>query len=147
MDLTAEVLDRFNGNQLYHAVGIRVLEAAGGRASTRLIPAPELCWPFEGQPHGGILFTQMDTTAAWAVLSVADPGRNCTTIHLDIQYTAPARKGPFLCRARVNHRTSRICFVQAETADNTGQVVALGQGTFRIIKDSGAPVPEENKGD
>jgi len=100
MQITPELIDRMNGNSLYNTLGIRLDSASQGMARSSLKPEPGVCWPFQGQPHGGILFTLMDTTMAWAVLSQLDEGLNCATIHLDIQYTAPARGDTFSCKAR-----------------------------------------------
>ncbi|MEW5724289.1 MAG: PaaI family thioesterase [Thermodesulfobacteriota bacterium] len=132
MEIGRDFLDRFNGNDLYRTLGIRIEEAAGGRALSRLEPEPAVCWPFPTQPHGGVLFTQMDTTMAWAVLTRLEPGRNCTTVDLNIQYTAPAKGTCFLCAAQVAHTTGRLAFVRAETTDAEGRLLAVGQGTFRI---------------
>jgi uncharacterized protein (TIGR00369 family) len=134
MDITPEILARLNHNRLYAALGIRIEQAAGGRAVSRLEPKPEVCWPFDGQPHGGILFTLMDTTMACAVLTELGPGLNCTTIDLSVHYTAPARGPSFACHAWTTHRTNRLSFVRAEILGPENEVLALGQAVFRIIK-------------
>jgi uncharacterized protein (TIGR00369 family) len=129
-----EVLDQLNDNSLYHLLGLRVEEAGNGAARSRLVPEPKVCWPFPGQPHGGVLFTLMDTTMAWAVFSEVAPEDNCATVSLDIQYTLPARGEFFTCCARVIHRTGRTSFARAEIRDAEARILALGQGTFRIIE-------------
>ena len=134
MDISEATLDKFNQNPLYGLVGIHVEEAAGGKARSRLTPKPEVCWPFPGQPHGGVLFTLMDTTMAWAVLSLLKPERNCLTIHLDIQYIAPAKGVFFVCAAEVNEQTRSMSFLSAEIRDSEDQLLAVGQASFRIIK-------------
>ncbi len=63
-----------------------------------------------------------------------EPGLSCTTIDLSIQYLAPAREGPFTCRAETIHQTGRLAFVRADIRDAQNRPVAAGQGTFRIIK-------------
>ena len=35
------------------------------RGRETMTPAAAVCWPTPGQPHGGILFTVMDTTMAF----------------------------------------------------------------------------------
>ena len=134
MDITPEFLNRLNRNHLYETIGIRIESAADGKAASRLDPRPEVCWPFPAQPHGGILFTVVDTTMACAVLTELEPGLNCTTIDLSLHYTAPAKGAYFSCRARTTHRTGRLSFVRAEIYDPDNQVLALGQAVFRIIK-------------
>lgn len=134
MEFSSQEMDRLNNNPLYQTVGMLVDEAKDGKARAHLRPNPALCWPFDGQPHGGILFTLMDTTMAWAVLTVIDKGYNCVTINLDIQYTRRAIGEPFICQAGVTHQSSRIVYTRADILDEKGQLTAMGQGAFRIIK-------------
>jgi len=134
MEIKQKVLDQLNDNSLYHLLGLRVEEAGDGAARSRLAPEPEICWPFPGQPHGGVLFTLMDTTMAWAVFSEVAPDHNCATISLDIQYILPANGKLFTCSARVINRTGRTSFARAEIRDAEERILALGQGTFRIIE-------------
>jgi uncharacterized protein (TIGR00369 family) len=134
MTFTPDQLEQFNGNPLYGTVGIRIEKAGDGKAEALLSPPARVCWPFPGQPHGGMLFTLMDTTMAWAIQSALSEGLSCTTIDLTIQYLAPAKEGPFTCRAETIHQTGRLAFVRAEIVDAQGRPVAAGQGTFRIIK-------------
>ena len=134
MEITQEILDRLNDNPLYKTLGIGVEEADKGTARSRLEPDAKLCWPFPGQPHGGVLFTLMDVTMAWAVFSQLDQGYNCATINLDIQYTLPAKGKLFSCSAWTTHRTGRLCFVRAEIHNAEGQLIAMGQAIFRVIE-------------
>jgi uncharacterized protein (TIGR00369 family) len=134
MEITKKFLDRLNDNTLYETVGITIEEAGEGTARSRLEPDACFCWPFPGQPHGGILFTLMDTTMAWAVFSQLKPGYSCATINLEIQYTRPAKGKLFTCSARTTHRTGHLSFVRGEVHDAEGQVLAMGQGTFRNIR-------------
>jgi acyl-coenzyme A thioesterase PaaI-like protein len=75
----------------------------------------------------------MDTTMAWAVWSQLQPGYNCTTVNIDIHYTKPARSDVFVCNAWATHKTKRSCFVRSDIHNSNGELVAMGQGTFRII--------------
>lgn len=134
MKFTASRLNRMNDNPLYRSIGIRVKDAQNGKAKARLTPNVELCWPFAGQPHGGILFTFMDTTMAWAVLSQLDSGHNCATVNLNIHFTLPAKGKSFDCSAWTTHQSGRSSFVRADIHDDHKQLVAMGQATFRIIQ-------------
>jgi uncharacterized protein (TIGR00369 family) len=134
MNISSEEIAQINENQLYLTTGIKAVSAEDGRAVSELKPPGNVCWPFSGQPHGGILFTQMDTTMAWAVFSLAAQGTNCSTVNLEIQYPQPAKGPAFTCEAQVLHRTGRSCFVRGESRDEDGNLVAMGQATFRIIK-------------
>jgi uncharacterized protein (TIGR00369 family) len=134
MLLTEQTLSQMNDNSLYNLLGIRIEKASDGQARSRLEPKSEVCWPFPGRPHGGILFTLMDTTMAWAVLTQLTPGYNCSTINLDIQYPRPAKGDVFSCTAQISHQSTRYSFVRAEVHDADGKVVALGQATFAVIE-------------
>lgn len=133
MEITAAILDKMNANSLYQMLGIQIEAAGGGKARSRIIPKPALCWPFPEQPHGGVLFTLIDTTMAWAVWSQLEPGFNCTTVNIDIHYTKPAQGDVFVCTAWSTHKTKRSSFVRADIQNSNGELVAMGQGTFRII--------------
>jgi len=130
---TDETLARHNANPLYRTTGIRLQSVADGQAASSLAPEQPMCWPTPGQPHGGIVFTVMDTTMAFAALSNGEEGSGSATVDCSIQYTAPARQAPFQCRAHTVSRTGRTAFVRAELTDAQGTMVALAQGTFRLF--------------
>jgi uncharacterized protein (TIGR00369 family) len=132
--MSKQTIKQLSDNSLYNTLGIRIDSAVDGEARARLEPTAEVCWPFPGQPHGGILFTLMDTTMAWAVLSQRESGHNCTTINLNIHYTQPATGNVFTCTARVTHQTPRSSFLRADIHDEQGKLLAMGQATFRIIR-------------
>ena len=134
MEFSSEEMSRLNSNSLYQALGIFVEEAKGGRARAKLRPVPALCWPFEDQPHGGILFTLMDTTMAWAVLTILERGHNCATINLDIQYLKRAGGDILTSHAWITHQATRIIYARADIFDAKDQLTATGQGTFKVIK-------------
>jgi uncharacterized protein (TIGR00369 family) len=136
VEFSRERFEELNQNQLYQTMGIRIEEAGQGKARSILTPRPEVCWPFPGQPHGGVIFTLLDTTLAWAVWSELDQGQNCATVHLDIQYSAPARGDSFTCLGLVDQRTRAMRFVSGRVLDSKGRIVALGQATFRVIRSS-----------
>ena len=133
MRYTTETIARYNDNPLYRAIGIRLEEVADGNARATLAPLAQVCWPTDGQPHGGILFTTLDTTMAFAALSTADADSGCATVDCSIQYPAPAKDGPFSCRATTVRKTGRTVFVRAEILDSREAPVALAQATFRIL--------------
>lgn len=136
MDFPPSTLARLNDNPLYHALGIRIEQVQGGNARSLLVPTVNACWPSPDSPHGGVLFTVIDTTTAWAAMSLVDRGQGVTTVDSSIQYVAPARRGPFTCRASSISKTGRTVFVRAEIVDIEGAVVALAQATFRIIRET-----------
>ena len=135
MDMSPQVMAQLNDNSLYRTLGIRIEEALEGAARSRLEPGAELCWPFPGQPHGGVISTLLDTTMAWAVVSELEQGYTCATVNLDIHYTRPAKGDFFTCSARTSHRTGRLSFVRAEVHDAENRLLAMCQGAFRIVEE------------
>ncbi len=129
-----DFIDQINKNTLYATLGIRIEEVKDGKAHSLLKPKSQVCWPFPAQPHGGILFTLMDTTMAWAVMSQLESGYTCTTVQLDIQFVSPAKADHFTCYAWNTHRTGRMSFVRADIHNPQKQLLASGQATFRIIQ-------------
>lgn len=135
MEFSADTLARLNDNPLYAALGIRIEHCDRGKARATLAPTANACWPSPDSPHGGVLFTVIDTTMAWAAMSLAADGESVATVDCSIQYPAPATHGPFTCDAASVRKTGRTVFMRAEILDGRGGVVALGQGTFRIIRE------------
>jgi uncharacterized protein (TIGR00369 family) len=133
MKYTPQALAQFNQSSLYRTLGIRIEFCEDGSARSVLTPTPQVCWPTPGQPHGGILFTVLDTTMAFAAISSSDEECGCATVDCNIQYPAPAREGPFTCHVTTMRKTGRTVFVRAELLDTKQVPVALGQATFRII--------------
>ena len=134
MQIANHLIERINANRLYRTIGIQLEAAVDGTARSVLIPQADICWPFDSQPHGGILFTIMDTTMAWAIQSELEKGFSCATIDLGIRYLSAARGQKFHCRAETIHQTRRLCFVRAEITDPQKRIIATGEATFRIIK-------------
>lgn len=133
MRYTDDDIAGFNQGPLYRTLGIRLLSCSEGRARSELAPTPEVCWPTPGQPHGGILFTILDTTMAFAAISSSEQAVGCATVDCSIQYPAPARDGPFQCHVATAHGGGRTVFVRAELLDAKGVPVALAQATFRLF--------------
>ena len=134
MEFSHQEIGRISDNSLYQTLGIQVDDIKEGRARARLKPNPALCWPFEGQPHGGILFTLMDTTMAWAVLTGVDQGLSCATINMDIQFIRRAVGDVFFCDAWVTHQASRMVYARGDILDEANHLLATGQGVFRVVK-------------
>ena len=125
-------LAAINQSRMYQAMGIRLTEGTPERAVSELRATEPMCWPLHTQPHGGVLFTQMDTTMATVALA-GEGVAEATTMTLDIHYLAPADGEVLVCTARIARRGARICFVQGETINARGEVVCSAQGSFRTF--------------
>jgi uncharacterized protein (TIGR00369 family) len=134
MEFSHDDISASNRNTLYETIGIEVIEAAKGRARCVFRPKPAVCWPFPGQPHGGILATLMDTTMAWAVNTLVESGQNCATISMEVQFTQRALGGEFICEGWVAFQAGRMAYTRAEVRNSTGGLFAAAQAAFRVIK-------------
>ena len=133
MRYTDDDIAGFNDSPLYRTLGISLLSCSAGTARSVLRPTPEVCWPTPGQPHGGILFTILDTSMAFAAISSAEQAVGCATVDCSVQYPAPARDAPFACHVTTVSSAGRTAFVRAELLDAKGVPVALAQATFRLF--------------
>lgn len=122
-----------NDNPFYKVIGIRMVSVADGSAAAVLDPVSSMCWPNAGRPHGGVLFTVLDTTMAFAAISTGGIGSGCATVDCAVQYTAPADYGPFSCSVATTSKTARTVFMRGEVRDRRDNVVALAQATFRVF--------------
>ncbi len=132
VQISASELTELNRNILYATLGVEVESACDGDVVSRLTPTEGVCWPVPGRPHGGILFTFLDTTMATAVMCNAEHPQVCSTVSLEIQYPQSAVADYYLCEARCTHQTRRLTFVRGEIRSACGALMALGQGTFRM---------------
>ncbi|MEM7251969.1 MAG: PaaI family thioesterase [Pseudomonadota bacterium] len=132
MEISADLLAKLNQNPLYRTLGIAIETAVDGVVTACLQPTPGVCWPVLDRPHGGILFTLMDTTMATSVMCDADTPQVCSTVGLDIQYPDTDVATRYRCSTAIEHRTRRLTFVRGEIRSAGGILMALGQGTFRM---------------
>ncbi len=87
-----------------------------------------------GTVQGGFLTAMLDDTMGPALAATLDPGRYGTTIDLKVSFLRPAKPGRLVGRGRIVHRGGTIAFLAGELLDESGQVVAVGSSTTRILK-------------
>ncbi|MDF3074710.1 MAG: PaaI family thioesterase [Alphaproteobacteria bacterium] len=97
-----------------------------------------------GVVHGGVLMTLLDAASGLAA-SFEGPDRPrkfCRTLSFTTQFINPGRSGTLTVRGqkRGSGRSTFVC--EAEIADEQGELVAVGTGTYRQIgKEGGGPTP------
>jgi len=134
MLFTELTISQMNDNPLYHTLGIRIEKVAEGQARSRLEPRPEVCWPFPGQPHGGILFTLMDTTMAWAVLSQTDPRVQLLNHQSGYSLHTTGQGKSVLLRSGDKPPDHSYSFVRSEIHDADGKLMALARQPLQSSK-------------
>ncbi len=87
-----------------------------------------------GTVQGGFLTAMLDDTMGPALAATLDPGQYGTTIELKVSFLRPAKPGRLVGRGRIVHRGGTIAFLAGELLDESGQVVAVGSSTTRILR-------------
>lgn len=93
---------------LYQTLGISVLFAELGSVAMQLLPASA-----HGNPHGfvgrGVIATILDTATAWACDTACEPGDNCVTIDLNVNFHRPVNvdDSPLTATATLVHSGTR----------------------------------------
>jgi uncharacterized protein (TIGR00369 family) len=87
-----------------------------------------------GTVQGGFLTAMLDDTMGPALAATLDDGQYGTTIDLKVSFLRPAKPGRLTGHGRIVHRGGTIAFLAGELLDETGQVVAVGSATTRILR-------------
>jgi len=93
-------------------------------------------------PHGGVLVTLIDTAAGYAGCYCAEPGRvrRAVTLSLSTSFLAPAPEGAKLtAKAWRTGGGQSIYFARCELVDDSGRLIATGEGTFKYRRGSEDP--------
>ena len=88
-----------------------------------------------GVVHGGVLATMLDVALGYAGIFSAEPGRarRAVTLSLTTSFLGQAKSGVLSCLARRRGGGKTIFMATGEVLDESGNLVALGEGTFRYI--------------
>jgi uncharacterized protein (TIGR00369 family) len=129
------IRDRLSASPFHTEMGI-VLDRAGDGEVELHIDAEARHANLHGTVHGGVLATLADTAAGIAVRSeMSDPAAAHATVHLDVQYLAPASVGRLHATGRVVKLGRRLAFAQAWIDDGGGRAIARAQATIALAGD------------
>jgi uncharacterized protein (TIGR00369 family) len=92
-----------------------------------------------GNVQGGFLAAMLDDTLGPALVATLPAGQFAVTLDLNVSFLRPARPGPITGSGRVLHRGGSVAFLAGELRDDSGEVVATGTATARIIRPGSAP--------
>jgi len=112
-------------------LGLRLLEKADGRARVRLDPGPEHLNSWKGV-HGGVLLSMLDVALSSAARALDPACIGAATIELKVNFLAAAR-GCILAEGRATRAGRTLIFAEGELRDAGGEVLAKGNGTFKLI--------------
>ncbi|RMX04281.1 PaaI family thioesterase [Corticibacter populi] len=119
---------------------LRGLEIGGLQAKV-LLPYDPAWTNSRGEVHGGALSMLFDCTLASACRA-HEPGRfGVVTLDLTVHFLAPGR-GDVIASATCERRGRAMCFARGEVHDESGQLLALATGTFKLVERTPAgPAP------
>ncbi|WP_290648455.1 PaaI family thioesterase [Aquisalimonas sp.] len=87
-----------------------------------------------GVLHGGVLSTLLDAVCGFAGCYVSDPAeqRGSITLSLTVSFTGQVSEGTIRAVGRRRAGGRRIYAATGEVFGPDGQLIALGEGTFRL---------------
>ena len=112
------------------ALGIQTEDLPDGRVRLTL-DTDESLQSESGIVHGGIPALLLDGAMGRCVGRTLEPGQNCATVQLSVQYLAPA-EGRITAVGRVVRRGRTTAFMEAECTRADGTIVARAHGTWVI---------------
>jgi uncharacterized protein (TIGR00369 family) len=126
------VLSNFNRH-----LGMKILEWKEGEV-TVAIDIQNWMRNRTGIVHGGVTATLIDAAAGYAGNFCPHPGqrRLSSTLALTTTFLAPGKGGRIVARARVRGGGRTIYGSTVEVTDDSGTVIAIGEGTFKYFKGS-----------
>ena len=110
-------------------LGIEFVGAERGAATCALNIKEELT-RMEGLMHGGAIASLLDTAAAFAVLTLLEPGQHTVTVDFTIHYLRPLTEGAIRAQARVLRAGRRLVIVSIEAKDRSGALTATAITTY-----------------
>lgn len=116
-----------------HLIGMELEEVERGTATIRMEVSDQLMRN-GGIVHGGAIASLIDSAAAFAIMTLLEPGKSTTTIDLTIHYLRPLLKGQARAHARVVRRGRRVTVVSVEVT-NESEVIAATSLTSYLMLD------------
>lgn len=122
-------------------LGALMIEEGNGSAMLFLEMKPEHR-NRHGAAHGGVVMTMLDIAMARAVRGQTrhrgDQDLGVVTIEMKSSFLQPGMGERLLARGTSVHRTTSMCFAEAELHDESGVLVARSSGTFKILRPKAA---------
>ena len=128
-DEIARLREAFDKVPYARLLGMEFVGAERG-AATFALDAREELTRMGGILHGGAIVSLLDSAAAFAVLTLLEPGTGTVTVDLTVHFLRPVNAGRIEARARVLRRGRRVAILSVEATDQTGLLVATATTTY-----------------
>ncbi|HEX8774729.1 MAG TPA: PaaI family thioesterase [Pyrinomonadaceae bacterium] len=115
-----------------HLLGMELEEVERGAATIRMEVADRLRRN-GGIVHGGAIASLMDSAAAFAIMTLLEPGKSTTTIDLTIHYLRPLLKGQARAHARVVRSGRRVTVVSVDVMNESEVVAATALTSYLML--------------
>ena len=110
-------------------LGMELGELRRGAATLHLEAREELKRN-RGILHGGVVASLADTAAAFAILTLTEPGQASTTVDLTVHYLRPLSTGRATAHARVVRAGRRIMVISVDVFDENQALAATALTSF-----------------
>ena len=119
-----------------HLIGLHVTELGVGRAVLELAISPQHL-NSHGSLHGGVLATMIDNTGGLAGCHCTASGRQrkAVTLSLTTSFIAAASSGTVRAVGHTRSGGRRIFVATTEVTDEAGNLIAIGEATYRYVDD------------
>jgi len=112
-------------------LGMRCVFMRDGRGRFELRVGPEHLNP-NGVAHGGVIYSLIDTAMGGALVSTLEPGQQCATLEIKVNYLAGVTGGDLRAETTVVGRTRRTGVLEGRVYGEGDRLVAVATGTFYI---------------
>ncbi|HEX8495101.1 MAG TPA: PaaI family thioesterase [Pyrinomonadaceae bacterium] len=110
-------------------LGLELTEIERGAATFHLAVRDELKQN-KGLLHGGVIASLIDTAAAFAAVTLLEPGQSTTTVDLTIHYLRPLTEGRATAHARVLRAGRRMLVISIDVLDDAEALAATALTSY-----------------
>ena len=129
-DERRRIREAFENVPFAHLIGIELGELEQRGEATLHLAVRDDLRQNRGVVHGGVTASLIDTAAAFAILTLLEPGQSTTTIDLTIHYLRPLLRGQGSAHARVLRAGRRLIVVTVDVLDEEGSLVATALTSY-----------------
>ncbi|MEO8092194.1 MAG: PaaI family thioesterase [bacterium] len=119
-------------DELCDFIGLRFVDAG----TTELEIAPRHINP-AGVLSGVVTYALVDYGMGRALWEVKEADETVVTVSLSLNYVGSAEGGRIICRTALDRKTAGVALLQSEVRHEDGRLLALGLGTFAVIRGPG----------
>ncbi|GAB3055453.1 PaaI family thioesterase [Virgibacillus ainsalahensis] len=130
--LMEDVRKSFESSPFFSHIGFEIMEFEEGNILLKLPVRNELL-NVNQSLHGGVHATMLDLILGMAIRSVTKT--RCTTISLNVNYLSPSTKGEVFATGKILKQGYRMVVAEGEMKDESGNILAKGIGTYKLIRD------------